>query len=178
MSRLGLVIILSILVSKTAYADFSHYLCTGPTTGDVRAISDDSACRGFRIGKREVLFSRIASGHLLVSKDGHTAVMIEDYLPGRIHGKTVEAEYDLDTITNPTVHVVYRDGKRVACHDIAKLAGDVTKLSESISHVKWIATMPDVLDNKRFQITTTSKRELVFDTVTGALVEERAATTP
>jgi hypothetical protein len=144
----------------------------------VHVIGDGDVCRGFRIGKREILFSRFASGHLLVSRDGHTVVMLEDYLPGRVENGTVEALYDLDTITNPTVLVVYRDGKRVAFYDIAKLAHDVTKLARSISHVRWVAAMPDVLDNHQFQITTTSKRELVFDTVTGALVEQRDAATP
>jgi hypothetical protein len=125
-----------------------------------------------------VLFSRIASGHLLASKDGRTVVMLEDYLPGHVNGTSVEAHYDLDVVINPHVLVIYRDGKRVAAYDIATLVKNLDQVQQSISHIRWVAQLPPEIGDKQFTLVTTSKRELVFDSRTGAILAEREASSP
>ena len=162
------------LSAQPSHADLVSVKCDGPTRGPVRVIKHGSACQGFTVGDKSIRFSRLASGHLLASKDGRTVVMIEDYLPARVKdGKTVEALYDIDIVLDPRVLVIYRDGKRVAFYDLARLVKHLDRVEHSISHIRWVAALPPSLDGDRFTLTTTTKRELVFDTRTGKLVEER-----
>lgn len=159
----------------TASADVARYRCTGPTTGPIRIISDGNTCRGFVAGTKQHLFSRMASGTVLASKDGKTVILVEDYLPGTVDTKrkVVTTNIDSEAIDNPTVLQIWRDGVRVAFYDIARLAGDVTTLQRSISHVRWIAELPTDLDGARFSIVTTSNRRITFDTKTGKIVDEQ-----
>lgn len=172
MSRL--VVLVSLwLFPVTARADLVAYKCDGPDKGPVRVIRNGSACQGFETGGKQVLFSRIASGHLIVSKDGRTVVMVEDYLYGRVKdGKSVEAFYDLDVVIDPRVLIVYRDGKRVAAYDLARLVKHLDRVAHSISHVRWVESLPSVIDGDRFTITTVTKRRIVIDTRNGGILEE------
>jgi hypothetical protein len=159
-----------ILSASPAAADFARYQCRAQ--GPVKVITHGSTCRGFHADKKEVMFPRIASGTLVSSKDGRTVVMIEDYLSGTITKAGIEADYDLEVIVNPRVLHVYRDGVRVAAHDIARLVKDVDKVGQSISHIRWVETMPSEIGEKSFEITTTTKRRITFDSKTGAILAE------
>jgi hypothetical protein len=174
MSHLPLVTLLVstlCLLPKASHADFSPYKCDGPAKGPVRAITYDGACHGFKSGDKTVLFARIASGTLRASKDGRTVVMIEDYLPGQVRdGKQVEALYDVDLVLDPKVLVVYRDGKRVAMYDLARLVKHLDKVQHSTSHIRWVESLPDELGADRFTLTTVTQRRIVFDTKTGKIL--------
>ncbi len=121
------------------------------------------------------MFSRMASGTVLASKDGKTVILVEDYLSGTVDArrKVVTTDIDSEAIDNPTVLQIWRDGVRVAFYDIARLARDVTTLQRSISHVRWVAELPTDLDGARFSIVTTSNRRVTFDTRTGKIVDEQ-----
>jgi hypothetical protein len=139
----------------------------------VKPIVLGASCQGFRTGTTEVRFSRIASGTLVASKDGRTVVMIEDYLSGRETNSQIEALYDLDVVVNPKVVHVYRDGKRVAFYDIARLVKDVHKVQMSTSHVRWVASMPTAITGASFEIKTVNNRRITFDSTTGAILDEK-----
>lgn len=155
-----------------ARADSVGARCTTPAKSSVTVIEQGSTCRGFIHGKQFVLFDRMVSGTVLSSTDGRTVVVIEDYLPANIEKKQVVALIGWETIVNPSVMWVYRDGGRMAVYDIERLVKDVTKLQESISHVDWVGALPTSLDGKTFTLTTTSGRTIVFETATGTIRSE------
>lgn len=175
MSVRSLLLAVAILSAARAHADAVRYRCNGPATGPVRVITDDThVCRGFTINKKQTLFSRLASGTLLTSRDGKTVVLIEDYLSGSVDTKRkiVETDIDSEVIENPTVLQIWHDGHRVAFFDIARLTKDVTKLEQSISHVRWVAELPPTVDGAQFTLVTTSGRKITFDAKKGTIVDE------
>ena len=149
-----LFIVVAVLFSLPAQADFVAAVCRGPTAGPVKVRgSDNQRCSGFVTlspdgGSREVSFASM-SGVLLSSSDGRSVVMIESYLEGFVVDGRVRAfrsgRADQDAgwgEFNPIVVRVFRDGREVAAHRIHGLIGEHPKLSESISHVKWLAEDP------------------------------------
>lgn len=171
---LRLVLLCSLASSSLAAADDVASRCTGPTSGPVRAIPDpEGGCRGFTAGKKSEYFTRLVSGTVLASADGRTVVAIEDYLSANVEGQAVVALVGGEQIINPVVLQIWRDGKRVGRYDIKRLVQDVHKVRESISHVAWVATMPTSIE-ARFTLVTTTGRELVFDSATGKIIDERA----
>jgi hypothetical protein len=171
---------LFLLPSSLAAADSEAYRCTGPTTGPVRVIAgseDGNGCLGFVDGGKEHRFSRMISGTLLVASDGKTIVMIEDYLSANRAGGAIVALVGGEQIVNPVVLQIWHDGKRRGMYDVARLVKDVSKVEESISHVRWVAKLPSSI-GATFTFVTTSGRELTFDSKTGNLVGERDVPVP
>ena len=176
----SLLVSLFLLPTSLAAADFDASRCTGPTAGNVRVITDSDdgkACVGFVAGGKEVRFSRMISGTLIASKDGKTIAMVEDYLSGHLEGGKIVALVGGEQIVNPTVLQIWHDGKRRGMYDIARLLKDVTKVEQSVSHVRWVATLPASVDG-RFALVTTSGREIMFDGKTGKIVDERDVPVP
>ncbi len=176
----SLLVSLLLLPTSLAAADFDASRCTGPTAGSVRVIADTAdghACTGFIATGKTVRFSRMISGTLLVSKDSKTIAMIEDYLPANLEGGASVALVGGEKITNPTVVQIWRDGKRVGMYDVARLVKDVNKVSESISHVRWVMQLPKTFDGT-LTLTTTSGREITFDGTSGKIVDERDVPVP
>ena len=162
------------LHAARASADLVRYRCTGPTTGSVRVVVEDGTCRGFTVSGKQQLFARMVSGTLLASQDGKTVVLIEDYLSATVDGTSIVTDIDRKRIVNPVVVQIWRNGTRVGAHDIARLVRDVTKVEQSISHVRWVASLPANVDGAQFTLVTTSGRRITFDSKTGAIIEERA----
>ncbi len=161
------------LHTTRASADIVRYRCTGPTAGPVRVVVEDTTCRGFTVGGKQQLFSRMASGTLLASQDGKTVVLIEDHLSGVVSGASIVIDLDREKIINPVVVQIWREGTRVAAYDVARLVNNVKKVASSVSHVRWVASLPADVDGAQFAIVTTSGRSITFDTKTGAITDER-----
>jgi len=183
---------------STTHADFSAYKCEGPTRGPVTVIKNKGACEGFKTASGIVKFPRVASGELFVSTDARTVVMIEDYLPAQVlkDGTTVEALYNpeplvaspscrterlfpinlgsvvFNVVHDPCVLTVYRDGKAVAGYDLARLVKNLAGVQHSISHIRWVASLPTTIDGDRFTLTTITGRRIVFDTRDGRILQE------
>lgn len=172
MKRILPVLALLLSTSTIAHADLVGARCTIPAKSSVTVIQQGSTCRGYLHDTQLVLFDRKVSGTVLSSKDRRTVVVIEDYLPAVVEKKQVSALIGWETIVNPTVMWVYRDGGLVAAYDIERLVKDVTKVKQSISHVDWVGALPTSLDAKTFTLTTTSGRSIVFATATGTIRSE------
>lgn len=163
----------------SSHADESAHYCQGPTSGPVSVIHDGATCSGYQVADAKggapklVDFDFKGSGRLLASSDGRTVVMLQSHLYGRVTkaAKVVEFVGPAEK-KNPVVLYVYRDGKKVASHRIHDLAKRPALLSQSVSHVRWLSTLPKGLDAQSFSLTTSSHRTLSFDTTSGALLKQ------
>jgi hypothetical protein len=176
---MSLVLVAAFVLPLQSQADVVAHVCHGPKKGPVRAIVEQGVCAGYRHDDgTQVRFPFKGSGSMIASADGRTVLMIQSYLSGQFDRRTGEIVGDegQGDRKNPNGLYVYRDGVLVATHRIHELVQRRYLVQNSVSHFSWVRWAPEQISGPTFSITTTSFRDLAFDTATGKLLAANDST--
>ena len=181
------LVLLLVQMPTTALADFAAHLCRAVSSDayTIEAIQRDRGgpCVGFVVKDRagaevqRVDDGYVGSGAVVVSQDGRVAMFINDFAYGTLRkGALVPYGIKPEARARWVAVAFFAGGKRISAYTFEELIVRPRFVSQTVSHFIWLNGRIDQPLGDEVTLTTSSFRQVVFDTRTGQI--KKAADTP